>query len=224
MPNGSLSLAARLYLLCWDAERMELTGTSCLGPLVRAGALTELAQRGMLADADGIARPIGDNRTGDPVLDGLLELVEESRPRPWTRWVTYHATYTLDAVGTQLSGAGCLRRRRGRLRGLFSAARYELDRADVVKSLREEARAVLGGPVPVEDISDRDAALVALAAAAEVRTLATASERRRHRDRIEALTERSGAAAPALKNVFQQVRAAVIAEVASASATGASGG
>ncbi|MER5461386.1 GPP34 family phosphoprotein [Streptomyces sp. NPDC002668] len=223
MPNGSLSLAARLYLLCWDAERMELTGTSCPGPLVRAGALTELAQRGMLADADGIARPLGDNRTGDPVLDGLLELVEESRPRTWTRWVTYHATYTLDAVGRQLSEAGCLRRRRGRLLGLFSA-QYELDRADVVKSLREEARAVLGGPVPVEDISDRDAALVALAAAADVRTLATGNERRRHRGRIEALTERSGAAAPTLKNVFQEVRAAVIVEVTSASATGASGG
>ncbi|MEU9015210.1 GPP34 family phosphoprotein [Streptomyces sp. NPDC048479] len=224
MPNGSLSLAARLYLLSWDTERMTPTGTSCLAPLVRAGALTELAQRGMLAEADGVARPVGDNLTGDPVLDELLELVEESRPRTWKRWVTHHATYTLEAVRKQLAGAGYLRRRRGRLLGLFSAAQYELDRADVVKSLREETRAVLGGPVPVAEISDRDAALVALAAAAEVRTLATADERKRHKDRIEALTERSGAAAPTLRNVIQEVRDAVIFEVTSASAAGASGG
>jgi hypothetical protein len=222
VPNGSFSLATRLYLLAWDTERMEPTGASYLADLVRAGALIELAQRGMLVDADGVAEPVGDSRTGDPALDGLLELIEESRPRRWKSWVTFHSTYTLDAVRTQLAEAGYLRKDAWRVLGLFPAARYELDRADVVKSLREDARYVLSGPVAVADVSDHDAALVALGAAAELRTLATGKERKQHKERIEALTERSGAAAPALKKVIQEVRTAVRVAATSGFAAGAS--
>lgn len=65
MPDGSLSLPARLYLLSWDTERLKVTGATHLHHLVRAGALTELAQRGLLADVEGIATPVDpDARTG----------------------------------------------------------------------------------------------------------------------------------------------------------------
>ncbi|MFK4227483.1 GPP34 family phosphoprotein [Streptomyces sp. NPDC019890] len=224
MPNGSLSLAARLYLLSWDTERMTLVGAPHLALLVRAGALAELAQRGMLTDDGGVVRPIGDNRTGDLPLDKLLELIEESRPRGWRRWLTFHSAYTLDAVRTQLTAAGYLRKRRRRVLGLFPSAHYELDRVDVVKSMREDVRTVLVGPAAVAEISDQDAALVALAAAAELRTLADSRERGRHKARIEALTERSGMAAPALKKIVQEVRAVMAVAVTSAPATGAMGG
>lgn len=87
MPTGSLSLPARLYLLAWDTTKLKVTDAAHLPHLVRAGALTELAQRGLLADVDGIATPTDpDAQTGDPVLDGLLELVEESRPHRWKTW------------------------------------------------------------------------------------------------------------------------------------------
>ncbi|WP_405804657.1 GPP34 family phosphoprotein [Streptomyces sp. NBC_00210] len=224
MPNGSLSLAARLYLLSWDTERMTLIGAPHLALLVRAGALAELAQRGMLTDDDDVVRPIGDNRTGDLPLDRLLELIEESRPRKWRRWLTFHSAYTLDAVRSQLTAAGYLRRRRRRVLGLFPSAHYELDRVDVVKSMREDTRTVLVGPAAVADISDQDAALVALGAAAELRTLADSRERGRHKARIEALTERSAAAAPALKKIIQEVRDTMAVAATSAPATGAMGG
>ncbi|MGI5404089.1 GOLPH3/VPS74 family protein [Streptomyces sp. CA-135486] len=224
MPNGSLSLAARLYLLSWDTERMTVVGAAHLALLVRAGALAELAQRGMLTEDDGAVRPIGDNRTGDLPLDKLLELIEESRPRRWQRWLTFHSAYTLDAVRTQLTAAGYLRKRRRRVLGIFPSAHYELDRVDVVKSMREDARTVLAGPAAVAEISDQDAALVALAAAAELRTLANSRERALHKARIAALAERSGAAAPALKTIIREMRAAMILEATPATATGATGG
>jgi len=41
VPNGAFSLAARLYLLAWDTDSLELTCASHLAQLVRAGALTE---------------------------------------------------------------------------------------------------------------------------------------------------------------------------------------
>ncbi|MFF0141165.1 GPP34 family phosphoprotein [Streptomyces sp. NPDC005227] len=225
MPYGPLSLPARLYLLAWDTTKPKVTGSTHLHHLVRAGALTELAQRGLLVDDDGIVTPVDpDSRTGDLVLDGLLELVAESRPRKWKAWVTLRARVTLDAVRAQLAAEGYLRAEKKRVLGLFPSVDYTLDRLPVVDALRAEARQVLEGPVPVAEVGDRDAALVALATAAELRTLASAKERRLHKARIEELTERGGAAAPALKRVIQEVRTAVIVAATTASTTAATTG
>ena len=225
MPDGPLSLPACLYLLSWDTTRLKVTGATHLHHLVRAGALTELAQRGLLADVEGIATPVDpDARTGDLALDGLLELVEESRPRRWKAWVTLRARVTLDAVRAQLAAEGYLRAERKRVLGLFPSVEYELERVSAVDALREDARQVLEGPGPVADVSDRDAALVALAAAAGLRTLLPGKDSKLHKERIEELTERGGAAAPALKKVIQEVRTAVIVAVTAGSATGAATG
>ncbi|MFD4546672.1 GPP34 family phosphoprotein [Streptomyces sp. NPDC058466] len=224
MPNGSLSLPARLYLLAWDTTKLKVTGESHLHHLVRAGALTELAQRGLLIDENGMVTPVdADSRTGDVVLDGLLELVAESRPRKWKPWVTLRARVTLDAVRAQLVAEGYLRAAKKRVLGLFPSVEYVLERVSAVEALRTEARQVLEGPLPVAEVSDRDAALVALAAAAELRTLVSAKDRKLHRARLEALTERSGAATPALKKVIQEVRSAVMVAT-TAAATGAATG
>ncbi|MET9896746.1 GPP34 family phosphoprotein [Streptomyces sp. NPDC006465] len=225
MPNGSLSLPARLYLLAWDTTKMKITGSTHLHHLVRAGALTELAQRGLLLDHDGIVTPVDpDSRTGDLVLDGLLELVAESRPRRWKPWVTLRARVTLDAVRAQLAAGGYLRAERKRVLGLFPSVEYELDRVPAVEALRAEAREVLEGPLPVAEVTDRDAALVALATAAELRTLASPKDRKLHKTRIDELTARGGAAAPALRKVIQEVRTAVIVAATTASSTASTTG
>ncbi|MFF9407653.1 GPP34 family phosphoprotein [Streptomyces anandii] len=220
MSDGPLSLPARLYLLAWDTGRPRLTGTAHLHHLVRAGALTELAQRGLLVDDDGITTPVDlDARTGDPVLDGLLELVRESRPRRWRAWVTLRARYTLVAVREQLAAEGYLRAEKRRVLGIFPSVEYALDRVAVVDALNREARGVLEGDRPPAEVSERDAAVVALAAAAELRTLGSGRDRRRHRRRIDELTERSGSAAPALRRVVREVRTAVVVATTAASAT-----
>ncbi|GHH35503.1 GOLPH3/VPS74 family protein [Streptomyces umbrinus] len=211
MPTGSLSLPARLYLLAWDTTKLKVTDAAHLPHIVRAGALTELAQRGLLADVDGIATPTDpDAQTGDPVLDGLLELVEESRPHRWKTWVGLRSRVTLDAVRAQLAADGYLRAEKTRVLGVFPSVEYEIDRVAVVDALRAEAREVLEGPVPVEEVPERDAALVALAAGAELRTLLSGKEQRQYKQRIEDLVERSGATTPALKKAVQEVRSAVV--------------
>ena len=210
MPVGPLSLPAHLYLLAWDTSKSEITGATQIPQLVRAGALTELAQRGLLVDDDGIATPVDmDASTGDAVLDGLLELVRESRPHRWRSWVTLHTRITLDAVREQLAAGGWLRARKRRALGLFPTVEYDLARPAAVEALQEEARQMLRGPVPAVDIADRDAAVVALAAAAGLRTLLARKES--HDTRVEELIERSGQAAPALRKVVHELRGAVAA-------------
>ncbi|MDQ1066172.1 GOLPH3/VPS74 family protein [Streptomyces canus] len=215
MPVGPLSLPAHLYLLAWDTSKSEITGATQIPQLVRAGALTELAQRGLLVDDDGITTPVDmDASTGDAVLDGLLELVRESRPHRWRSWVTLHSRITLDAVREQLAAGGSLRARKKRALGLFPTVEYDLARPAAVEALQEEARGILRGPVPAVDISDRDAAVVALAAAAGLRTLLP--RKASYDTRVEELIERSGQAAPALRKVVHELRGAVAAASAGA--------
>ncbi|WP_030315151.1 GOLPH3/VPS74 family protein [Streptomyces sp. NRRL B-3229] len=208
MTDGSLSLPARLYLLAWDTSKSEVTGSAQVPQLVRAGALTELAQRGLLLDDDGIATPVDmDAETGDPVLDGLLELVRESRPHRWRGWVTLHSRFTLDAVREQLTAGGYLRARKKRALGLFPTVDHDLARPAAVEALQEEAREILRGQSA--GLSARDAALGALAAAADLRTLLPRKDR--HDVHVEELIDRSGPVAPVLRKLVQEVRGAVTA-------------
>jgi hypothetical protein len=221
VPNGSLSLPARLCLLAWDHARSGDADTARFHHLVRAGALTELAQRDLLTDDEGIATPADlDSATGDAVLDGLLDLVRESLPHRWRTWVRLHARVTFDAVREQLVAEGYLRAEKKRVLGVFPSVEYALARVAVAQSLREETRHVLEGPLPAGEISERDAALAALAAAAGLGVPAGAGSGARGRERIDELTGRCGAATPGMRKIVGEVWGAVSAETAQAVAAG----
>ncbi|MEU2908556.1 GOLPH3/VPS74 family protein [Streptomyces massasporeus] len=205
MSNGPLTLSARLCLLAWDAPGPAAGAAHRPAP-VRAGVLVELARRGLLTDEDGIATPVDpDASAGDAVLDGLLELVRESRPHPWRTWVTLRARVTFDAVREQLVADGFLRAEKRRVLGVFPTVEYALERAAVVEVLREETRQILRGALPVAGISERDAALAVLAAAADLLDENTPDRR------IEQLTKRAGASMPGLASVVREVSTAVTA-------------
>ncbi|MGK5691751.1 GOLPH3/VPS74 family protein [Streptomyces sp. URMC 128] len=207
MPDGPLSLPDRLCLLAWDPARPADACTAHLSGPVRAGALTELAQHGLLVDEDGIATPVDlDSGTGDAVLDGLLELVRESCPRPWRTWVTLRSRVTLDAVREQLAAQGYLRAEKKRVLGVFPSVDYALERVAAVEALREETRQVLRGPRPVAGISERDAALVTLAASAE---LLPGEDAGAHAQRVRELAERAVASVPGLGEIVGEIRTAL---------------
>lgn len=206
MPHGPLSLPARLCLLAWDAARPAADGSAHRPGLVRAGALVELARRGLLTDEDGIATPVDlDASSGDAVLDGLLELVRESCPHPWRTWVTLRTRVTFDAVREQLVAEGYLRAEKRRVLGVFPSVEYALERVAVVDALREETRQILRGPLPAAEISERDAAVAALAAAAGLLGAGAPDQR------AEELTERAGASTPGLGRILREVSTALAA-------------
>jgi hypothetical protein len=224
MPYGSLSLPTRLYLLAWDTGRNRITGAPDLQLAVRACALAELAQRGLVSDVDGIVTPVFGARTGEPVLDSLLELIEESRPRKWRGWITHKARDTRAVVRDELVSGGYLRAERTRVFGIFPSRRYELERAGYVEVLHAEALAVLHGPMPVSEVPEGDAALVVCAATGKLRGVVSGKDRRRYGDRLDELTDRSGAPAPGLPEVMRVLRKALASAVSSAEAARSSGG
>jgi hypothetical protein len=209
VPDGPLSLPARLCLLAWDPAWPAGTGTAHLSGPVRAGALTELARHGLLVDEDGIATPVDlDSRTGDAVLDGLLELVRESCPRPWRTWVTLRSRVTLEAVREQLVAEGYLRAEKKRVLGVFPSVEYALERVAAVEALREETRQILRGPLPVDGVSERGAAVATLAASAE---LLPGEDGRAHEQRVRELAERAVASEPGLGEIVREIRSALAA-------------
>ncbi|MFI8090112.1 GPP34 family phosphoprotein [Streptomyces sp. NPDC086080] len=201
MPNGPLSLPARLCLLAWD------TDPGRLAPLVRAGALAELARRGLLTDDDGIVTPRDlDTRTGAPVLDGLLELVSESFPHRWRGWVTLHARHTLEAVREQLVAEGVLRAEKHRVLGVFPSVDHVLADTARADALRREARLILAGSAPAESVTEPTATALALVTAAG---LPPARDDSFHDRRAAAPTRRAGASTPAVDAVLDELCAAL---------------
>ncbi|WP_030378679.1 MULTISPECIES: GOLPH3/VPS74 family protein [unclassified Streptomyces] len=205
MLDGSLSLPARLCLLSWDTATGEPVAVDRLPYLVRAGALTELARRGLLADVDGIVTPVDlDASTGDDALDDFLELVQESRPRTWAEWVTAHASVTLDAVRAGLAADGLLRPGKRRALGFLPTVDYAL--VDVAKATALQAavrRALAAGAAASPD----EAALAALAATAGLPSVTSPADR----DRASALT-----ADPVAREIRGGLAAAVETRVGSA--------
>jgi hypothetical protein len=64
---------------------------------------------------------------------------------------------------------------------------------------------------PVDDVSRADAALVGLAAVGRVRTVISREDRRRHGDRIEAMTDRLGTMAPGLAHAARRLERTMVA-------------
>ncbi|MFE6887904.1 GPP34 family phosphoprotein [Streptomyces sp. NPDC057694] len=215
--QGPPALPARLLLLAYDTGKDRVSRAPDLALAVRAGALAELAARGLVHEIDGIVTPVPDADVDDPVLGQLLELIRESRPRSWRRLITHRARVTRDTVRRELVADGYLAAERRRVLGLFPGTRYTLRRAGYVEVLRMEARVALTGPAAPDAVHPDQAALLVLAAAGHFRGLLSGRERRRHADRLAALADHAGPCVP-------EIRRALEAAVKSAEAARASDG
>ncbi|WP_314175569.1 GOLPH3/VPS74 family protein [Streptomyces winkii] len=216
-PGDGRSLPAELYLLACDTEKEKLTKRDVLGSVLRAAVLVELTDRGCLTDEDGRARTVGDRRTGDPLLDEALRgIAAERRPRKWKTLVQRNRKQTFQAVEQQLEKERVIRVER-RTWLYDKVAVKDTARA---KRLHAEAHETLTGGRPVEEFSTRQAALTALAAVGGFPTVVSGKDRREHKKRIKALTERAGEAGPALKKALDDMQIATGAAMGAAVAAG----
>ncbi|WP_250292320.1 GOLPH3/VPS74 family protein [Frankia sp. CiP1_Cm_nod1] len=208
------SLPARLYLASYDIDRQRLTGRLYLGYLLRAAALTDLFLTGHLSDVKGRARVIppsaatGRVRDVDPLLAGILkQITGSSRPRSWQYWIRREARPAVRAVRDQLETAGWIRVEPRRILHLFPADAITVRDPRVVRELHANAGRVVHDGVPPARVDPYDAAVVALAAAAQLRTVLTRAQQREHRARIAQLAEICGPPPIALRKVIVAAQA-----------------
>jgi hypothetical protein len=203
------SLPAQLYLLNYDSRKQRVVTHMRFPYLLRAAALTDLLLSGRIADEKGKVRVVTEDRLADPVLDGLLRQIAESRPRSWQHWISKDHHATARAVRDELEMQRWIRVELNRPFLIFGRSFVRVRDTRVVKRLAAQVASALTGPL--SRVSERDAALVALAAAGEVRTVLPRAKRREHKQRITQLTERGGPASPALRKVIRQLHAASVA-------------
>ncbi|MFG2824156.1 GPP34 family phosphoprotein [Kitasatospora sp. NPDC048365] len=201
MPDLPGSLPGKLFLLAYDPERGRLTGTNNLEMMLRAAALTELLQRGLLRDADGRAAIAGKALHGlDPLLAEVLTEVAGRRPTAW-RHLVARRRGTVRTVTAHLAAGGLIRTERYRVLGIFPVTRVEPRDPRSRKSLVHAFEAALRDPLG--RVEPGAAAMVALADAARLRLVLDHRRRREHRDRIRQLAQLTGPLPLALRQAIR---------------------
>jgi Golgi phosphoprotein 3 GPP34 len=198
------ALAARLFLLAYDPVKGRLTNTSKLGKLLRAAALVDLQLAGNLADDNGRARLTKVAAPEDQVLAGVLADIGSRGPRKWKTWVDRRQRAIVREVRGDLERAYLIRVEPYRVLGLFPAHRITLRHPLIRRQVLQSATDTLRPARLVTRVDLRDAAVVVLAATADLRTVVTKEQRLRHKDRLAQLGVRVGPVVPALKKSLQQ--------------------
>ena len=198
------SLTSQLYLLGYDPRRQRIAGGNNHGLLLRAGALEELRLAGAVVDEGGRVRRGDAGRLHDPMLaDVLAQITGSTKPRTWKHWINKGVGGTYAAVRDRLDDAMYTRVETTRVLGIFPRTRAYLRDPAAVEALRAQVDRILAG---TGRPSPQEAALVALAATAELGTILPRSRRREYRSRIEALID--GPVVPALRAAVRERAAA----------------
>ncbi|MDH6135631.1 hypothetical protein P3T37_005047 [Kitasatospora sp. MAA4] len=203
------TLPGKLYLLAYNPETGRPVARADLDLLLRAAALADLLRRGLVQDVDGRPSATGRAPHGlNPLLADLLRRIAETRPHPWAWWIRLRGRpgHPVRSVRDDLAAAGWIRVEEYRILGLFRSARITERNPRVRKALAATVSSALRGPV--SRIDPADAALVALADAAQLRTVLTRQQRREHRERLALLTEQTGPVPHALRSAIRSRRAA----------------
>jgi hypothetical protein len=226
------SLPARLYLLTYDETKQRTGKQAHLGLTLRAAALSELFLAGHLLDVDGrahVGRPgAGGAKAArsakaakaaapaaasaateplDPLLRTMLDEIAASRPRRWKHWVQRRARHWPGQVRTELAEQGVLRVDRSTVLGVIPRSRVTARDRRAVKALLEQTRRTMRG-TSMSPPTPRQAATVALAAAAGYRSVATRRELRAYRSIVADLSETAGPVIPALRRAIRDEQSA----------------
>src|SRR4051794_4664106 len=209
------SLTSQLYLLGYDPRRQRIAGGTNHGLLLRAGALEELRLAGAVVDEGGRVRRGDADRVRDAMLaDVVAQITGSAKPRTWKHWISKGVGGTYAAVRDRLDDTMYTRVESTRVLGIFPRTQAYLRDQAAVEALRTHVDRILTGTARP---SPQDAALVALAATAELGTILPRSRRREYRARIEALTD--GPVVPALRAAIRE-RAAAAASAGAVVITG----
>ncbi|NKQ52186.1 GPP34 family phosphoprotein [Amycolatopsis sp. K13G38] len=205
------TLPAQMFLLAFDPQCGKLTARGELGYLLRAATLADLVLNGHLGDERG--KPIAGGYPGqlDPVLMDVWELVSQSGPKSWRRWICKGRRQTYLAVRNQLAEAHVVKLERKRALGLIPYTRIALRETASARRIHERVGRAVRGSEPAYRVEPDVAALAALASAGQLRVALSGRDRRRYGDRIGKLGERIEPIARALHRAISSQRAAAAA-------------
>jgi hypothetical protein len=203
-PDG---LPERLYLLAFDPATGKLGNRSRLGLMLRAAALADLQLAGRLTDDDGrVVATAGP--TSSPLVAHVLTQIQAGSRKRWKYWIEHRARHALPMVRDELERNRLIKVEPYRRFLVFPAERITLRQPLVRRQLLQAATDTLRPARLVTRVDLRDAALVVLAAAGELKPVLSKDQRKQHKERLAQLTIRVGPVGPALRKAVQQQNAA----------------
>jgi hypothetical protein len=201
--NAPRGLGDQAFLIAYDVPKSKLASSSHRVHLVRAAILAELLLHGQLQDQNGTKAHATGARTGDPILDAVLDQIAASaKPRSWQHWVTDKAGRSYSATRDRLADRRVISAAEGRVLGLFPKWQVSVPDTRVVQRLITETRHSALDGIQIDRIDPGCAALAGLAAAIELNTVFSGRERRQHRERIKELAGTIEPVADALRATF----------------------
>jgi hypothetical protein len=202
------ALPAQLYLLAYDLGRQRLAPGSELGLVVRAGALEELRLSGIITDDRGKVRVPAPRQLTDPILNGVLREISDSRPRTWQYWVSARERPTLRAVRDDLDSRRYIRVEHRRVLGIFPWTTVTPREPRIIQHLQETVLTTLADHHPVTDLDPRTAALISFANTAALSAVLPRALRRVHKGRIAEVIDRVQPVTIALRKAIRAKQAA----------------
>ena len=202
------TVPGRTYLLAYDRDRGRLAGRMWLGYTLRAAVLAELWATGQLIERDGrpSVPPTGRPPT-DPVLREVWQEIADDKPRRWDGWIKRNRGGTEAAIRRQLATQRFLRVEREPT--WWRPAKIEITDSRVHTRLDARVGATLRGPMPIDRVDARDAAVIAVLVTGDVRTGVSKLQRREYADRITAAITRCGPPVAGLKRALRQARSQI---------------
>jgi hypothetical protein len=204
------SIPAKLFLLCYQPTRERLSGGFGLAYALRTAALAELYLGGNLSINER-GRATAHGSVDDPVLAAVLAEVSQQPLRKLDRYIYLRPREFWRQLSTQLVTGGLIQTERRRLLGIFPQTKITVLDPLVIDRLRQEFDATLREQTPAERVEPHAAALVAIAAAAELNIVIGRKQRRASRERIQQFAARIDPLIRALRRVIETMQASVAA-------------
>lgn len=205
------ALPAQLYLLAYDLGRQRFPQGSELGLVVRAGALEELRLAGLIIDDGGKVRVPVPRQLTDPILNGVLREISDSRPRSWQHWVSARESPTVRAVRDDLDSRRYIRVEHRRVLGIFPWTTVTPREPGIIQQLQRTVLTTLDDHRPVTDLDPRVAALISFANTAALGAVLPRALRRVYKGRIAEIIDRVQPVTVALRKAIRAKQAAASA-------------
>ncbi|BCJ36984.1 hypothetical protein Athai_44870 [Actinocatenispora thailandica] len=196
-------LPERVYLLAVDRGRRRLVARDRLGYALRGAALAQLLLAGAVRDESGRVEAVRRVPVAGLAGTVLDEIAGDARPRRWRHWVHARARRARTDVRDRLVAARIITVTKDRALGLFPVERIDVRDVLAFERYGTAIRDAVGGPGRTSRVDATDAAAAAIAAAAELGTVARRADRRRAKARIEVL---GAGIAPVVTAIRQCVR------------------
>lgn len=205
-----MNLTEAAYLIAWDSKRSRMRGSQHAA-MVAAALLIELQGQNLIKDDGKHPATTGSRSAEGPGRSDVLTRIAGERPRSWRHWVSKTAKPVRDAVRDQLAKDRVISLEERTLLGFRLPPKVTVRDSRAVGELVRRARSAALGSGSTTHVSADDAALAALAAAAELSHVLTMRDRWANRKRLKELTAQAGPAARAFKKhvEYQQTSAAV---------------